>query len=289
MAFDWAGLASLIATGYGINRANRDPEFFQAPPDPTQQWAFDRRKELYANDPVRNYMLEYSKQFMDGMQLNPQGFTVRDGRGGQGAQFMGGMRFPTFDTSRFGNMNPPPQAPSGTEPTPQPKPSPTGPALPPGAQGNDPFRGFPTNNNSGQNYTWEDVKRIAEGLGSGASELLRSGSLIGMGINGAISFLRSRFGGQQTLPTNNTQRPIDALKPSGYEPPNGAGIYEQSKYQQWLDAQRAAQAERDRRAQEGYDKMSGAQTIGKLLSTQEGEGGRAESPTRMPIRRRRAI
>lgn len=227
-SFDWAGLASLINTAYGMYKGNQDPKFFKAPPTEAEQWALNARKDQYQNNAARNYVGEYAKQFMSSMgDMNPN-FRVSNSRDGSSA-FMGGIRVPTFDASKFpqigGNTKPAGSAP----PT-----NPVGPNAEEPSKGNingdpfgsigspaggpgDPFAKWPTNPNA-TNYTWDDVKRIAAEYGPQALSLLSGGGLASMGINKAIDYLRSRFGGGQQLPTNNTRRPIDILKPGGTPP-----------------------------------------------------------------------
>lgn len=274
---DWAGLASLANSLYGMYKGNQDPKFFKAPPTDAEQWALNARKDLYANDPTRTYIGEYAKQFMDGFNPNTNGFSVRDGRGGAAASFMGGMKFPTFDSSKFTTPGSKPQGPPASTVNPNdpngikglgpetPTQQLNGP--PGGAGGNDPFAGWQGKPNA-QSYTWDDVKKVATQYGPEALKLLSGGSLIAMGVNGALSFLRRTFGGgkpEQQLPTSNTNRPIDALTPAGMTPGGPA-------YQQWLAEQ---QRRRDEEWQRNNDKTSGAQAIGQALGNQEvGSWGR---------------
>ena len=271
MAFDWAGIASLINTGYGIWADRQPPKFHQAPPTPAEEWALNARKDQYQNNAARNYVGEYAKQFMQGMNLQPN-FQVNNSRDGK-SEFMGGIKMPQFDPSKFPTIGGPtkpvatgpdltgPNGISGKNPDTSAQ-QPNG--IPAGAGGNDPFYGMPSKPNA-QNYTWDDVKRIAAQHGPEALSLLSGGGLVSLGINGAINFIRSRFGGQQAepLPQTNTKRPIDALTPAGY---TGTS---QQQYAAWLAEQ---QRIRDQKWEQDYEKTRGAQGISQALSGQDSRG-----------------
>jgi hypothetical protein len=277
--FDWAGLASLVNTAYGMYKGNQDPQFFTKPPTDAEQWALQARKDQYSNNAARNYVGEYTNQFMQGLgNLNPN-FQVQNSRSGNSA-FMGGIQLPRFDASRLNAAGAQTTRPAGatTTPTGPTGLKPDGPSAqqpngyPPGAGGNSPFYNIPQDSGA-TNYTWDDAKRIAQQYGPDAVNLLGTPGALAMGAVNFVRWLKGKFGGGQQ--GQNPTGTGDLSTPefgASFGPSTGAnrGLPGQDQwqrsYQEWLQRQHDEQWERD------YGKLSGAQGVSANLSGQDERG-----------------
>jgi hypothetical protein len=84
-------------------QADKDPKFTPVPLTPEEQWRFDRSKENYNYSPMRDYVGQYSHQFLQGMNnMSSPNFTFTSpDLQKAGAQFAGGMTMPKFDFSQM--------------------------------------------------------------------------------------------------------------------------------------------------------------------------------------------
>src|SRR5688500_12439373 len=56
-------------------RDNRAPQMTPVPLTPEQQWRFDRGRELFNYSPMRDYVGQYSHQFLEGLN-GPNGLSA---------------------------------------------------------------------------------------------------------------------------------------------------------------------------------------------------------------------
>jgi hypothetical protein len=84
-------------------QADKDPKFTPVPLTPEEQWRFDRSKENYNYSPMRDYVGQYSHQFLQGMNnmASPNFTFTSPDLQKAGAQFAGGMTMPKFDFSQM--------------------------------------------------------------------------------------------------------------------------------------------------------------------------------------------
>lgn len=96
-------------------RDSRPPQMTPVPLTPEQQWRFDRGRELFNYSPMRDYVGQYSHQFLQGLN-GPNGLSAPGQNhrwlspNMQGQSFAGGIQFPRINMSNmpqyWGNNRP---------------------------------------------------------------------------------------------------------------------------------------------------------------------------------------
>lgn len=90
---DW--LAAAVAW-WQQRQNSKKPNTYNVPLSPSEQWQFDRQRELYNNSPARNYAYNYGHQYLQGGNSEPTSFKFQS-PDMQGQQFAGGMTMPKID------------------------------------------------------------------------------------------------------------------------------------------------------------------------------------------------
>jgi len=203
---DWAQIAALL---YGIHKSNQAPNFYTAPPTPTEQWKTDALKNLF------NYTSEFTDQYLNGISnLNPD-FRLNTDAVGNPA-FMGGIHVPTFDTSKMHKPTANATNNNTTAPGPQGNPNdgvtgdPFGHMGAPAGTSGDPFGNLPDQTNSKTISNWDDIKS----LGSAAFNFAMSLNSAGMPFGAIVATIKRVFADQLPTPKPNDVS-ADNLRPSG--------------------------------------------------------------------------